>query len=169
MLVTRALWILLALVVAGVACGDDGATPSAPCTPEVLGPSTGGSPNLFVRPGYVPPGFELDVFEDRGPRRVVLTGKETSGLVPVVDLQLFAHEAGAVVRTTPEIRQDAANKFSAKWDIEDSTLLATAAYVARDEFDKVVRSVTLVEATEFCAFVRDHDGRLFTATTVATR
>jgi hypothetical protein len=153
------------LVVAGVACGDDGGpTSSAQCTPEALGPSTDGSPNRFVRPAYVPPGFELDVFEDRGPRRVVLTGRATSGLVPVVDLQLFAPEAGAEVRTTPEIRQDAANKFSAKWDIENRTLLATAAYVARDEFDKVVRSITLVEATEFCAFVRDHDGRLFTAT-----
>jgi hypothetical protein len=158
------------LIVACAACGNDSpSTRSSECVPERLASSSDGTPNKFVRPSYVPAGFKVDVFEDRGPRRVVLTGKKSSGLVPVIDLQLFAPDPGAEVRAAPEIRQDGASKFSAKWDADNRTILATAAFVSRDEFDKVVKSTTLIDATEFCAFVREHGGRLFAADSAAPR
>jgi hypothetical protein len=166
---TRQSCLTLALIMLCISCGDDGPTQARSCEESRLVASTVDMPDRFVRPSYVPTGFSVEVFEDRGPRRIVLSGKSTAGVVPVVDLQLFAIEPGAEVRTSPEIRQDGAGKFSAKWNIDDRTVLATNAYAAREEFEKVIRSITLADTAELCAFVREHNGQLIAARPATSR
>jgi hypothetical protein len=153
----------LMFTIASVSCGGGEAPRASRCDTDEIASPTIGTPDRFVRPTYVPAGFDVEVFEDRGPRRVVLTGKAISGVVPAVDLQLLAIDPGAEILTSPEIRQDGAGKFSAKWNIDDRTVLATAAFAPRDEFDKVLRSITLVDTAQLCAFIREHNGRLFEA------
>lgn len=167
--VTRRSCVVLLLIVGSVGCGDDGPEQASRCEADNAAASTIGTPDRFVKPSYVPAGYKVDVFEDRGPRRVILTGKSRSGVVPVVDLQLFTPEPGAEIRLTPEIRQDGAGKFSAKWNMEDRTVLATAAFVPREEFEKVLGSIALTDTTELCTFVREHDGRLVAPSTTPSR
>ena len=153
--------LLLALIVACVGCSSSPTNQASPCVEAQLAPSPSGGPDRFVKPSYVPAGFRVEVFEDRGPRRVLLTGKKVAGVVPVVDLQLFVPEPGAGTKATPEIQLDGSRKFSAKWDMDDRTVLATSVFVDRDEFDKIIRSIIVVDAAQFCGFVAQHDGRVF--------
>ena len=165
---TRQWCSALAFIVVCISCGGDAPQQARTCE-ESRTISSSNTPDRFVRPSYVPTGFGVEVFEDRGPRRILLSGKTTAGVVPVLDLQLFAIEPGGEVRTAPEIRQDGAGKFSAKWNIDDRTVLATNAYAPRDEFDKVLKSITLADAAELCAFVREHNGQLIAAAPPASR
>jgi len=161
--------LTLALIVVCVACSSSRTNQASPCVENQLAPSPSGGPDRFVKPSYVPAGFRVEVFEDRGPRRVLLTGKKVAGVSPVVDLQLFVPEPGAGTKATPEIQLDGSHKFSAKWDVGDRTVLATSVFVDRDEFDKIVRSIAVVDAAQFCGFVAEHDGRVFYAASSGSR